>query len=53
IQLSHIYPGLRYLASAKQLTVSAPKDSQGEILTDRALIDWAWVFLASVFKVQE
>jgi transcription-repair coupling factor (superfamily II helicase) len=53
IQLSHIYPGLRYLASAKQLTVSAPKDTEGDILTDRALIDWAWVFLASVFTVQE
>jgi transcription-repair coupling factor (superfamily II helicase) len=53
IQLSHIYPGLRYLASAKQLTVSAPKDSQGEILTDRALIEWAWVFLAQVFNQPE
>jgi transcription-repair coupling factor (superfamily II helicase) len=53
IQLSHIYPGLRYLASAKQLTVSAPKDSEGEILTDRALIDWAWVFLAQVFNQPE
>jgi hypothetical protein len=50
IQLSHAYPGLRYLASAKQLSVSAPKDSEGEILQDRALIDWAWVFLAQVFK---
>jgi hypothetical protein len=49
IQLSHAYPGLRYLASAKQLSVSAPKDSHGEILEDRALIDWAWVFLAQVF----
>jgi hypothetical protein len=53
IQLSHIYPGLRYLASAKQLTVSAPKDSEGEILTDRALIDWAWVFLAQVVNKPE
>ena len=26
IQLSHAYPGLRYLASSKQLSVSAPKD---------------------------
>ena len=49
IQLSHMYPGLRYLASAKQLSVSAPKDTQGEILENRALIDWAWVFLAQVF----
>ena len=50
IQLSHVYPGLRYLASAKQLSVPAPRDSEGEILQDRALIDWAWVFLAAVFK---
>jgi transcription-repair coupling factor (superfamily II helicase) len=53
IQLSHVYPGLRYLASAKQLSVSAPKDAQGEILEDRELIDWAWVFLAQVFNSQE
>jgi transcription-repair coupling factor (superfamily II helicase) len=50
IQLSHAYPGLRYLASSKQLSVAAPKDSQGEILQDRALIDWAWVFLAQAFR---
>jgi hypothetical protein len=53
IQLSHVYPGLRYLASAKQLSVSAPKDAQGEILEDRELIDWAWVFLAQVFPSPE
>jgi hypothetical protein len=53
IQLSHIYPGLRYLASAKQLSVPAPRDDQGEILQDRALIDWAWVFLAQVFTSLE
>jgi hypothetical protein len=53
IQLSHVYPGLRYLASAKQLSVSAPRDDQGEILQDRALIDWAWVFLASIFEQKE
>jgi hypothetical protein len=34
-------------------SVSAPKDSEGEILQDRALIDWAWVFLAQVFKPQD
>ena len=53
IQLSHVYPGLRYLSSAKQLSVSAPKDAQGEILEDRELIDWAWVFLAQVFPSPE
>jgi transcription-repair coupling factor (superfamily II helicase) len=53
IQLSHVYPGLRYLASAKQLSVPAPRDSEGEILQDRALIDWAWVFLALVFTSLE
>ena len=51
IQLSHVYPGLRYLASAKQLSVPAPRDSEGEILQDKALIDWAWVFLAQTFPI--
>jgi transcription-repair coupling factor (superfamily II helicase) len=49
IRLSHQYPGLRYLATAKQLTVPAPKDKSGEFLQDRDLIDWTWVFLSSVF----
>ena len=52
IQLSHIYPGLRYLASAKQLSVSAPKDNNGIQLENRALIDWTWAFLAAVFRNQ-
>jgi transcription-repair coupling factor (superfamily II helicase) len=50
IRLSHQYPGLRYLATAKQLTVPAPKDKTGEFLQDRELIDWTWVFLSSVFS---
>ena len=49
IRLSHQYPGLRYLATAKQLTVPAPKEKSGEFLQDRDLIDWTWVFLSSVF----
>ena len=49
IRLSHQYPGLRYLATAKQLTLPAPKDKSGEFLQDRDLIDWTWVFLSSVF----
>jgi hypothetical protein len=48
-----MYPGLRYLASAKQLSVSAPKDAQGEILENRELIDWAWVFMAQLFSSPE
>jgi len=49
IRLTHQYPGLRYLATAKQLTVPAPKDKAGEFLQDKDLIDWTWVFLSSVF----
>ena len=35
------------------LTVALPKDSAGQPLRDRALIDWAWVLLAQVYGQNE
>jgi transcription-repair coupling factor (superfamily II helicase) len=52
VRLSHKYPGLRYLQSAKQLAVPAPFDHQGEPLENKALLDWTWVFLNDVFTEQ-
>lgn len=49
VRLSQKYPGLRYLKTARQLTVQTPFDKNGEPLTNRALIDWAWAFLSEVF----
>ena len=52
VKLSHKYPGLRYLQSAKQLSVPAPFDQHGEPLENKALLDWTWVFLNDVFTEQ-
>ena len=52
VRLSHKYPGLRYLQSAKQLSVPAPMDHQGEPLENKALLNWTWVFLNDVFTEQ-
>jgi transcription-repair coupling factor (superfamily II helicase) len=50
VQLSHLFPGFKYLQSAKTITVPAPKDPHtGEPLRDRVAIDWAWAFLARIF----
>jgi transcription-repair coupling factor (superfamily II helicase) len=49
VRLSHLFPGLRYMASSQLLTVPAPKDIDGEPLRDQAIIDWVWAFLARVF----
>jgi transcription-repair coupling factor (superfamily II helicase) len=49
VQLSHLFPGLKYLQSAKTLMVPAPRDENFEPIRDRAVIDWAWAFLARVF----
>lgn len=63
VRLSHLFPGLRYLASSKLLTVPAPmvrvnKAVEGEAgvtaafdepLRDQPIIDWVWAFLARVF----
>jgi transcription-repair coupling factor (superfamily II helicase) len=53
VRLSHVYPGLRYLQSNQLLNVPAPKDASGEPLRDRAVIDWTWAFLATVFANKE
>jgi transcription-repair coupling factor (superfamily II helicase) len=53
VRLSHAYPGLRYLQSNQLLNVPAPKDASGEPLRDRAVIDWTWAFLATVFANKE
>ena len=53
VRLSHLYPGMRYLQTNSLLTVPAPKDSNGEPLRDRAIIDWTWAFLATVFANKE
>ena len=49
VQLSHRFDGAKYLQSSQTLTVPAPRDSNFEPLRDKAIIDWAWVFLAQVF----
>jgi len=63
VRLSHLFPGFRYLASSKLLTVPAPmtrvthaiEGEDGmvaafdEPLRDQAMIDWVWAFLARVF----
>jgi hypothetical protein len=53
VRLSHAYPGLRYLQSNLLLNVPAPKDASGEPLRDRAVIDWTWAYLATVFANKE
>ncbi|MEY4390480.1 MAG: hypothetical protein RLZZ400_223, partial [Actinomycetota bacterium] len=53
VRLSHAFPGLRYLQTNQLLTVPAPKDADGSPLRDRAVIDWTWQFLATVFANKE
>ncbi len=53
VRLSHQYPGLKYLQSAKLLTIPLPKDASGETLRDKEMIQWAWVLLAQVFTKKE
>ena len=49
VRLSHQYPGLKYLQSAKLLTVPLPTDAAGGPLRDKAMIEWAWILLAQVY----
>mgnify|MGYP000440972607 CR=1 FL=1 len=49
VQLTHLFDGAKYLQSSQTLTVPAPRDSNFEPLRDKAIIDWAWAFLARVF----
>lgn len=51
VRLSHLFPGTKYLQSAKSLMVPSPRDANFEPLRDQAIIDWAWAFLARVFPV--
>jgi transcription-repair coupling factor (superfamily II helicase) len=53
VRLSHVFPGMRYLQSNNLLTVPAPKDTAGQPLRDRAIIDWTWDFFATVFANKE
>jgi transcription-repair coupling factor (superfamily II helicase) len=53
VRLSHLFPGMRYLQTNSLLTVPAPKGADGEPLRDRAVIDWTWAFLATVFANKE
>mgnify|MGYP002134076267 FL=1 len=49
VQMTHLFPGTRYLQSAQTLMVPAPRDANFEPLRDKPIIDWAWAFLARVF----
>jgi transcription-repair coupling factor (superfamily II helicase) len=49
VKLTHLFPGAKYLQSARTLMVPAPRDANFEPLRDQAIIDWAWAFLARVF----
>ena len=49
VQITHLFPGAKYLQSAATLMVTAPRDANFEPLRDKAIIDWAWAFLARVF----
>jgi len=49
VQLTHLFPGTKYLQSAQTLMVPAPRDANFEPLRDKPIIDWAWAFLARVF----
>ncbi|MEY4019654.1 MAG: hypothetical protein RLZZ590_954, partial [Actinomycetota bacterium] len=49
VQISHLFPGTKYLQSASTLMVPAPRDANFEPLRDKPIIDWAWAFLARVF----
>jgi transcription-repair coupling factor (superfamily II helicase) len=49
VHLTHLFPGTKYLQSARMLTVPAPRDDSFEPLRDKAIIDWAWAFMARVF----
>jgi len=49
VRLTHLFPGTKYLQTAKLLTVPAPKDLNYEPLRDQAIIDYMWALLARVF----
>lgn len=49
VALSHKLKGLRYLQTAKLLSIPAPIADDGEPLRGQAVIDWLWQFFAIVF----
>jgi transcription-repair coupling factor (superfamily II helicase) len=49
VRLTHLFPGTKYLQTAKLLTLPAPKDINYEPLRDQAIIDYMWALLARVF----
>ncbi len=51
VKLTHLFPGAKYLQSAKTLMVPAPRDQNFEPMRDKEIIDWAWAFLSRVFAV--
>lgn len=53
VRIASLYPGTKYLQSAKTLLIGAPRDSNFEPLRDTAIIQWAWVLLAKVFTNTE
>ncbi|MEO0026899.1 MAG: hypothetical protein RL716_230 [Actinomycetota bacterium] len=50
VKLTHLFPGAKYLQSAKTLMVPAPRDQNFEPMRDKEIIDWAWAFLSRVFQ---
>ncbi|NEM90715.1 transcription-repair coupling factor [Galbitalea soli] len=48
VRLQRMYPGSRYLAQAKALTVPMPRIG-GEPLDDAALVDWTATLLGAIF----
>ena len=51
VKLTRLFPGAKYLQSAKTLMVPAPRDQNFEPMRDKEIIDWAWAFLSRVFAV--
>lgn len=49
VALSHKIKGVRYLQTAKLLSVPAPIAEDGEPLRGQAVIDWLWQLFAIVF----
>jgi transcription-repair coupling factor (superfamily II helicase) len=49
VRLTHLFPGTKYLQTAKLLSLPAPKDLTGDPLRDQAIIDYMWALLARVF----
>jgi transcription-repair coupling factor (superfamily II helicase) len=53
VRLSHKLPGMKYLQTAKLLTLPAPVDAAVEPLRDAAVIDWLWKLFGVLFEGTE